>query len=124
MNVYDANVREALATLTDVEYQRRVWTARGNKPGEMDSFEECVERLYTDSVLGDALEQGHRVFTPEIDQSLVALQRLLGKIDTQRIPDALVEDPAMDEVRQLARDILRDLEALPSSWTRETIPRS
>ena len=124
MIVYDENIREALVTLSDVEYQRRVWTARGNRPGEMDSFEECVERLYSDSALGEALEQGHRVFTQEIDQSLVALDRLLKGVDTRRTPDSLVEDQAMNDVRQLASDILRDLKALPTTWTRETIPRS
>jgi hypothetical protein len=113
--VYDETVREALATLADNEYQSRVWTGRGSKPDEMDSFEECCERLYTDSGLSDALERRNRVFTPEIDQSLVALDQLLGKIDTRQTPDALVEDPIMNDVRQLARDILRDLDSLSTS---------
>ena len=56
--------------------------------------------------------EGNRVFTPEIDESLVALQHLLRKIDTRQTPDALVEEPAMNDVRQLARDILRDLDSL------------
>jgi hypothetical protein len=105
-------VREALATLADAEYQRRVWTGRGAEPGEMDSFEESVERLYTDSLLGDALDRRELVYSPEIDERLAALGRLLNQIDTQRSPKELVEDPAMDEVRRVAAHIRRELDSI------------
>ena len=121
MIVYDENVREALATLADAEWQRRVWTGRGNRPDEMDSFEECVERLYTDTGLGDALDKGERVFTSEIDGSLVALDRLLRTIEGGQVLDTLIESQLMQDVRQLAGDILSDLEAIPTTPTRETV---
>ena len=83
----------------------------------------AFEQLYTDTGLGDALEKGEHVFTPEIDRSLVALDRLLGKVEGGQAPDTLIESQASEDIRRLARDILRDLEALPTTPTRETVRR-
>ncbi len=78
----------------------------------MDSFQECVERLYTDSCLDLALDRGELVFSPEVDERLVTLGELLKGIDAQRGPKRLVEDPAMDEVRGVATDLLGDLDSM------------
>jgi hypothetical protein len=78
----------------------------------MDSFEETVERLYSDSLLGDAMDRGELVFSRGLDERLAALLRLLKQIETERSPEELVEDPAMDDVRRLASDLRRDLDSM------------
>jgi hypothetical protein len=118
MLVYDENIRASLSKLADVDWQRRVWTGRG-MPDEMDSFQEQVEQLYTDTGLGDALERGGRVYDSRIDRALAELLQLLKAIRTDRSADALIEDPAMADVRRLSRSILDDLEAITPGWTRE-----
>jgi hypothetical protein len=110
MDVYKTKVRSALEELSDVDYQRRVWTGKDPR-GEVASFEECVAELYDDSALILALEKGQVVFSPEIDQRLRSLGELLAEVETNRHPLALVEDPAMERVRRTAAQVLRDLDA-------------
>jgi hypothetical protein len=112
MLVYDENIRASLSKLAEVDWQRRVWTGRG-KDDEMDSFQEQVEQLYTDTGLGDALERGDRIYDSGIDRALAQLLELLKAIRTDRSVDAVIEDPATAEVRRLSRSILDDLEAIP-----------
>lgn len=123
MLVYDQNIRESLSKLADVDWQRRVWTGRG-KSDEMDSFEEQADNLYTDTGLGDALERGHCIYDSGIDRALAQMSQLLKTIRTGRSADAIIEDPAMAEVRRLSRSILDELEAIPPTWTREATPPS
>jgi hypothetical protein len=49
------HVRAVLDELADDQYQSRVWTGK-DPAGEMSSFVECVERLFDDSGLDDALD--------------------------------------------------------------------
>ena len=112
VRVYANKVRSALSELADGDYQRRVWTGRDPR-GEMASFVECVEELYDDSGLVVDLDRGVVVFTPEIDERLRSLGKLLHQIDTRRGASVLVEDPAMERVRQTAAQILHDLDGAP-----------
>lgn len=113
----------SLSKLADIDWQRRVWTGRG-ETDEMDSFDEQVEQLYTDTGLGDALERGDRIYDSGIDQRLTQLLQLMKGIRTDRSVDAVIDDPAMAEVRRLSRSILDDLDAIPPEWTREVTPPS
>ena len=66
MTVLTDAVRSALRELSDVEYQRRVWTGRDGD-NEMSSFLECVSRLFDDSGLDLALERDQTIYGSEID---------------------------------------------------------
>jgi hypothetical protein len=102
-------VRAALNELSDVEYQARVWTGRG-AGDEMSSFVECVERLFDDSGLEQALDAGDSVFGSQIDEQLRALGDLLVKIDSAQAPDELIDDPRMRLVRQRAASIAQAID--------------
>jgi hypothetical protein len=98
-------VRAGLRELADVDFQRRVWTARGSSD-EMSSFEEAVSTLFDASGLELDLEQGRTVFDSEVDTELRALRDLLQRIDPFRDPDDIIDDPLMADARRRAAAIL------------------
>lgn len=108
-DVFVAHVRSALEELSDIEYQRRVWAGLG-APEEMSSFDECVEQLFSDSGLGDALERHETGFGVVTNGELIALRASLARIDGARDPGTLVGQPAMRRVRERAAYILRLIE--------------
>lgn len=102
-------VLSALRELIDVQYQYRVWT--GRDPGrEMSSFEESVERLFTDSALTLELDAGREVFGSSIDGDLRAISQLVGRIDAMRPAEEIIDDPLMEQVRHRAEAILHALD--------------
>jgi predicted lipoprotein len=103
------HVRAALGELSDEQYQSRVWT--GHAAGDaMSSFVECVERLFDDSGLDDALEAGKRVFGSPIDEQLSALGDLVAKIDGSQAPDEIIAHPRMQLVRDRAAAIAQAID--------------
>src|SRR5437868_2760160 len=94
-------VLSALRELSDVEYQTRVWTGR-DPGGEMSSFEECVASVFDDSNLNLALDAGSEVLGSTIDNHLQVIRDLVGRIDSARTPDEVIEDPLMQQVRNRA----------------------
>ena len=102
-------VQAGLRELADEDFQRRVWTGRG-APAEMSSFDEAVETLFDDSGLEPELGRGRPVFGSELDSKLLALRDLLQRIDADRYPDEIIDDPLMADARQRAAKIL---DALP-----------
>jgi hypothetical protein len=102
-------VRAGLRELADIEFQRRVWTGRGGAD-EMSSFEEAVETLFDDSGVEPNLGLGRPVFGPPLDAKMLALGELLDRIEADRSPDEIIDDPLMVDVRRAAAAIL---EALP-----------
>lgn len=101
MSVYTETVRDALAELSDAEYQRRVWMGRG-AANEMSSFDESVERLFGDSGLSIALDRGG-VYGSHVDDELRRLHALVGRIDGARSPAEILLDPLLGPVRELAQ---------------------
>lgn len=106
MSVYLHVIIDALSELADTSYQERVWA--GQSASEMSSFDECVERLFDDSGLVVALDQG-MVFGDEADALFRQLGRLIESVEVARPVGQLLRDPALDECRQLAGRILREL---------------
>jgi hypothetical protein len=102
------NVRAALAELADADYQRRVWAAE-DPQGEMSSFLECVESLFTDTGLDGEFDAGRKVFGAPVDEQLKALSRLVENLGLERPPDEIISDPRMQEVRQRAAAVLATL---------------
>lgn len=99
-------IRAALAELSDAQFQELAW--KDQIPGELHSFEECLEMLYTDSGLTDALESSD-AFSPEIDARFGVLQRLANQIDPRRSVEELLNDPILPRVRILAGELLSNL---------------
>jgi hypothetical protein len=102
VSVYTNVVLDALSELADAAYQERVWA--GHSPTEMSSFDECVERLFDDSGLATAMDQG-TVYGDETDGLLRELSTLVGSVPADGEVDHLLRDPAMIECRSLAERI-------------------
>jgi hypothetical protein len=81
----------------------------------MASYEEAIETLFTDSGLGDELERADVVFGGEVDAELRALLTLVQRIDAQRKPIEIIDDPLMAEARERAAAILDLIPAEGSS---------
>src|SRR5665213_4344881 len=97
-------VIDALQELSDIETQRRRWNSSGE--GEVSSFEEAIESLFGDSGLGSELEKGRTGLDAQTVAILNALEMALAKIAHHRTPDQIIGDPAMEEVRRLAREAM------------------
>lgn len=115
--VLTEHVRSALAELSDLDYQSRVWTGHGGA-AEMSSFAECVERLFGDSGLDLALDNGEAVFGSPVDDELRELGDLVMKIETVQDPDALLRHPRMRCARNRAATILREIDEGASGASR------
>lgn len=88
-----------------------VWS--GGSVDEVSSFSECVEHLWTDSGLGDALERSEGVYSPLIDEGFRELDEVLTRINGHsRRPSEVLDDPGMERARQLARSLLEDVRRL------------
>ena len=103
MQVYGEHVEDALRELADADAQARLWLADSGP--EVSSLDECACRLFDDSGLGDALDQGP-VYGPDIDTGLRELRQALAKIDRTRPVPTLLTDPAVARVRQSAQTLL------------------
>ena len=105
--VYHDQIRDGLRELSSLEMQRRLWLSTGEL--EWSSLEEATCRLFDDSGLEVAFDKGETVFNPEADKQLRRLGAQLQSIDMTRTPSDLIEDPAMEQVRVTARQLLKDL---------------
>jgi hypothetical protein len=106
VSLYNKVVLDALSELADTSYQERVWS--GHSHTEMSSFDECVERLFDDSGLAIALDQG-TVYGVETDDLLRELGTLVGSVHADVQVDDLLRDPVLAQCRSLAARILEAL---------------
>jgi len=113
-------VRDALRELADEAYQRRLWTEPQGP--EVGSLTEAICRLFDDSGLGDALDNGQEIFGPPVDSLLVGLGDLLDGIDVQQQPRAILDDPFMVDVRRLAGGLLGQIEAAERGVADDSLP--
>lgn len=106
--VIDELVEDALRELADESAQRELWLAADGP--RVSSFTECISRLWDDSGLSEALDsESGPVYTPEVDDRLSALRRLLRRIDERRAPEEILHDPQLEESRAIAQRLLMDL---------------
>lgn len=112
MDIVHAHVEGALRELADEREQRRLWLATGGNGGEVSSFEECVCRLFNDSGLDDLLDRPGVAYSYPIDDRLRLLRLALRRVDEQRPPAVVLNDPALSEARALAQEVLRLLNDL------------
>lgn len=99
------HVVDALRELSDERLQRLLWLSDGTGGADVSSLVECIERLYTDSGLGEALRSGS-VYGLDVDADLRLLARELDRIDGQLDPATLLADPVMIHVRSSAAALL------------------
>ena len=99
-----------LRELSDRGLQQRVWTSIG--PPEVGSFTECVEQLFTDSGLNDALNIEKTGFGKEVETLLLELKKQLAKINPRQRPIQMINSREMVGVRELASRGLRSMETL------------
>lgn len=100
MQVYSEMVRDALGELADGEHQRQLWTSL--TPSGQSSLEECWERLFDDSGLGDALDRETEVFGDQADQCLRELDAALRLVPTNAATNEVIASDEMVLVRSLA----------------------
>jgi hypothetical protein len=104
MQVYEEMVRYALSELADEDHQRQLWTSL--TPSGQSSLEECWERLFDDSGLGDALDQQAEVFGEQPDQCLRELDAALRQVSATESADDVIASDEMVLVRSLASKTL------------------
>ena len=104
-------VEEALRELADESMQRELWLSDGT--ADVSSLTESVSRLLDDSGLGDALDSTQVVYDPDIDARLRQLGDALVEIDGERSPEAILGDPKLQRVRELAAALLLEMRRRP-----------
>lgn len=106
-----ADVDAALAELSDLDYQRRVWLHP--TPELVGTLVEAIERLFDDSALGRAVERGTSGLDAESIALLDTLDRQLRAVDQDQAYATMVESEEMDRVRVAAAQVRR---ALGDRW--------
>lgn len=91
---------ECLEELSSRSLQLRLWLSAGQ--GDVSSFSEAVEQLFTDSALDDALNTRATGLSDSAERALVDLKRALARVDRTRPPRDLIASAEMDVVRRLA----------------------
>ena len=97
-------VFQCLEELSSKEAQETLWLSNGD--GDVSSFSEVVEQLFTDSGLDDALSTKDVVFEKNVDTKLRELSYLLATIDSGMPPQDIISCFAMRKVRLLSREVL------------------
>jgi hypothetical protein len=106
MQVIQEHVEGALRELSDEREQQRLWLSTEEGGAEVSSLDECVCRLFNDSGLDAELERERVVYTPGIDGRFTLLRNAVERNHPNRHPQAVIDDPQMGEVRELARALL------------------
>lgn len=96
---------ECLRELSDLKLQRELWLSSGGD--RVSSFVEAVEQLFTDSGLGDELESSATGLGSEAERALALLEKQLAKVNRRQSVLDMLNDPAMQCVRELAYEILK-----------------
>ncbi len=100
-----------LEELSDRDFQERVWL--GNSPGEMSTFEESICRTFDDTGFGAVLdsERKRAELSPVVRELGMKLDRLIKKVPYGLSTLEVINHPAMNEVRETAKEMLVVLKA-------------
>jgi hypothetical protein len=100
------NLIWGLEELSDLEFQKRVWTGRSD--GEMSTFEEAICATFDDSGLGIALDSERK--RAELPSALcdvaMKLDSLVKKVPRGLSPMETISHPKMSDVREVAKKML------------------
>jgi hypothetical protein len=94
----------SLRELSDRTLQERFWLS-DHEPA-LSSFSEAIERLFTDSGLAEALRAGNPGLSADADALLLKIEEEVLSVNTSVGPRTLLDDPAVERIRELARAIL------------------
>jgi len=96
-------VVECLRELSDRALQEQLWR---NVGPAMRSFEEAACGLFDDSGLDMCLDKGEVAFSEDVDALLRHLSTKLRAFDRAKAPLDIANEPKLDEIRSLAKQIL------------------
>jgi hypothetical protein len=105
---------EALRVLSDADDQRRLWLSDGFSGADVSSFTETVAQLFDDTGLIDELSNERNSLPAELVAILLHLDWAIDRVDARGSVQSLIDDPAMEDVRQIAARALRTMRASPS----------
>jgi hypothetical protein len=91
---------ECLRELSDRSLQLRLWLSTGQ--GDVSSFTEAVEQLFTDSALEEELQKHTTGLGGSAENALIDLEKALARVDRKLPPARLIDSAEMDVVRRLA----------------------
>jgi len=91
---------EGLEELCDRQVQEKLWLSDGSS--DVSSFSEAVEKLFTDSALGSALDSESTGYSPALVDSFRELRTQVAKIDQNRAPAIILNDPILLDIRSLS----------------------
>ena len=97
---------EGLKVLASKEEQRRLWLP--NDSNEMSLFDEDVCYVFDDSHLSKAVDRGwlSKNCSEEFCETVRKLKKAISYVPAELAPEALMEHPRMDDVRQLSQELL------------------
>lgn len=111
MKLYIQNLKNCLAELADIDFQRRVWLSESKS--EVSSFSELKAQLFDDTGLSDVIDDLwlDSYFGKEIADKFRKLDKLISTINEFTEPSVLIEQTEMQQIRNLAKEILIAIEA-------------
>jgi hypothetical protein len=110
-------VIDTLQTLSDPEYQRRVWVKHDVPAGYEDCFDFAVNMLFDDTTLADDPEKAiddilkNKEEADAIRPVTKAIGDLLNKLGTQRTDEEYINDPDWTKVIEAAKIALQIMES-------------
>jgi hypothetical protein len=109
--IYIENIVHLLRNLSNKEYQINVWMSTYNPENFVDSFDETVNMLFDDCIIGDLLDEREIIISKDVTQVLQDLSEIIDDIDEYRSQEEIINDPKMQIVREKAARILVLIEA-------------
>lgn len=99
----------ALENLASVERQRYTWFP--NAEGDMSDFTEDANNLFDDALVEYALEHNQIIYDRKVTQALRELSDAVMPVNEFRGPEAIINDPLMQVVREKAANVLALIKA-------------
>ena len=113
--IYIENVIDILRKLSDKDYQIAIWLNRHNPDNRIGSFDETVNMLFDDSIIGDLLEDSEVIISKGVTKNLRSLSDEIDKIDESLLEEEIVNHPSMDVIRKIATKTLAHIQASDGS---------
>jgi len=113
--IYIENVIDILRKLSDKDYQIAIWLNRHNPDNRIGSFDETVNMLFDDSIIGDLLEDSEVIISKGVTKNLQSLSDEIDKIDESLLEEEIVNHPSMDVIRKIATKTLAHIQASDGS---------
>lgn len=111
--IYSKIFFKALKNLSSYERQKNSWFR--NQEGNMSSFTEDVINLYDDALVSEAIENGQIIYSQQVNNALLGLEKTTNMVDEFQPEADIINDPAMQVVREKAAEVLALIEASDGS---------